>query len=118
MHHGKHWLNGLSRSTLIDVRSSKITSPKDRITRLFQAAGKDDVEEIRSLVAAGMDPNAASPYGHIPLRNACFAEATRAAEVLIQLGANPNKRFTVCSPSRPFTQTHESNTSSHVRVSP
>jgi ankyrin repeat protein len=60
----------------------------------FQAAGKNDVAALTRMLDAGEDPNCiAEGCGHTPLYNACFGDSADAVDLLLQRGADPNKRF-------------------------
>ena len=65
---------------------------------LFQAAASNDVAGVRSLVESGEDLNQISEYGHTPLHNACITRSAGAVRALLDLGADPNKRYTYRSP--------------------
>ena len=56
---------------------------------LFIAAGLDDVDAIKELVAAGHNVNAADFEGDTPLHWAVHADNRRAVETLLSLGADP-----------------------------
>jgi hypothetical protein len=64
---------------------------------LFQFAA-EKLEKARALLESGADPNfaafvSATERGHIPLYNACFADCEAAVRLLLEFGADPNKRF-------------------------
>lgn len=69
---------------------------------LFQfAAGT--LDKARELLENGADPNfavfvSAIERGHIPLYNACFGDSEAAVRLLLEYGADPNKRFEYHSP--------------------
>jgi ankyrin repeat protein len=69
---------------------------------LFQAVGAD-IRTLRELLEAGADPNWTCPVnaieaGHTPLYNACFCDSVESVNVLLEYGAEPNKRFDYHSP--------------------
>lgn len=62
---------------------------------LFSLVFKDDVDGVRAELVQGADPNATHPLaGHTLLQVACEANAERSASVLLEAGADPNRRFT------------------------
>lgn len=71
----------------------------------FQAVAGDDIEVLRQFLDAGEDPNAvAIGRGFTPLYSACFAgsivpdKSLTAVRLLLDRGADPNKRFDIDSP--------------------
>jgi ankyrin repeat protein len=62
---------------------------------LFNLAYRNDVKGLVNAIEAGADPNLMhSRSGHTPLQAATQVDAIEAIKVLLQLGADPNKRFT------------------------
>ncbi len=83
--------NPLSEAQLIEAR---------RQIPFFKAACGDDLGELRKLLDAGEDPNAVKLVGGFtPLYNACAfgslkpAQSLSAVQLLLERGADPNKRF-------------------------
>lgn len=77
----------------------------ERQIPFFQAAAGDDLEVLREFLDAGEDPNSvAIGRGFTPLYNACFGGAFApdksfaAVRLLLERGADPNKRFEYDSP--------------------
>lgn len=69
---------------------------KDR--SIFEAAFFGDSQAIDIAVRNGVSPDAPHPKaGHTPLQVACEADAVEAIRKLLELGADPNKRFTKIS---------------------
>jgi ankyrin repeat protein len=64
----------------------------DGNTPLLSAVNKGDTVEVRRLVEAGADVNAANDSGVTPLMNAAGMGNKEAVEFLIQKGANVNHR--------------------------
>lgn len=63
---------------------------------LLDAASRGDLEQVRSLLAVGANPNSKDGYGATPLMLAISREHTGAhlaiAELLLQKGTDPNVR--------------------------
>src|SRR5262249_2177071 len=68
------------------------TSESDKVDALVRAAA-EDVGTLRRLIADGCDPNAVHSSGATPLHFACAAGNAAAAEALLELGADPNRRY-------------------------
>jgi len=66
---------------------------------LLQAAGAGDVAELARLMDSGCDPNVVHPMtGATALYNACVGGRVDVVRLLLQRGADPNKRITYHSP--------------------
>ena len=89
---------GCSRST--ETQANQNASPKtaeavndpDGNTPLIIAVNKGETAEVRRLIEAGADVNAANNAGVTPLMNAGGMGNKEAVELLIQKGANVNHR--------------------------
>jgi len=57
---------------------------------LFEALGARDVEKVRELLAAGMDPNAHDAEGRPALYRALCRSKPELAQLLLERGADPN----------------------------
>lgn len=70
-----------------------------KFLELLSAAINNDSEKIRSLVGEGVDPNQSGPFGIFALRNACESLDAKldALKALLDVGADPNRRFTYTS---------------------
>ena len=67
--------------------------------RLFIAAIRGNVGEIRQLLSDGANPNCIAPIvGHSPLYCATFGDHVEAMRVLLENGADPNLRLDYQSP--------------------
>lgn len=55
---------------------------------LFEAAAVGDVERLKEHLEAGADPSAFAPDGYAPLQLAAFFGHRRAAELLVERGAD------------------------------
>ena len=55
---------------------------------LFQAADSGSVDDIVTLINAGIDPNCEDSYGHSPLHNAVLVGQLEAAQALLDNGAD------------------------------
>lgn len=66
---------------------------------IFEAAFKNDPVLIRKLVKEeGLDPSLPHPgAGHTPLQLACEADSIEAIATLLELGVDPNQKFTKVS---------------------
>ena len=74
------------------AESAAQTRDADGNTPLLNAVNKGDTDELRRLVEAGADVNAANDAGVTPLMNAGGMGNKEAVELLIQKGANVNHR--------------------------
>ncbi|RKP31469.1 ankyrin, partial [Metschnikowia bicuspidata] len=61
-------------------------------SQLQRACKRGDVEEVRSLIAQGADPNECDFGGFTCLHEAALAGHTAIVEILIQEGASVNKQ--------------------------
>lgn len=64
------------------------------VSALYTAAGGNDAAAIRRLVAAGCPVDNANEGVETPLHTACAFGNAAAAEALLDLGADPNRRYT------------------------
>ena len=60
------------------------------IARLRNAVGSDDRDKLKSLLARGVDPDVADPYGETPLFLAAILGLEVAAQMLLSAGALPD----------------------------
>jgi uncharacterized protein len=65
----------------------------DASTPLHNAAHRDDLAEVRRLIAAGADVKAANRYGITPLALACTNGNGAMVELLLKAGADPQTRL-------------------------
>jgi ankyrin repeat protein len=63
---------------------------KESETRLFDAVGEGDVNEIRAAIRDGFDVNGKDEHGYTPLALASMNGDLEAVRALLAMGANPN----------------------------
>ena len=76
--------------------SNKKLSQSD--IELIDAATKGNLEKADSLLKAGANPNAAEEGRVTPLRQACYNDHTEIAKLLIDYGADVNKKTEIGTP--------------------
>ena len=59
-------------------------------TELLEATQKEDIEKVKSLLAAGVDVNATNDYGATALFFACDRGNRELVKILLKAGASPN----------------------------
>lgn len=65
---------------------------------IFKAAYENDIDTLKQAFEVGFSIQTPHPRsGHTPLQAACETNATKAIKLLLELGADPNGRFTKVS---------------------
>jgi hypothetical protein len=85
------WRHGNPRLESITHVDSDSYLPKPGVTPLMLAAGRNEIDQVKTLIAAGADVNAKDASGWTPLMYAASASASPAAGELLKAGANPNQ---------------------------
>ncbi|MFN3191034.1 MAG: PQQ-binding-like beta-propeller repeat protein [Aureliella sp.] len=78
--------------TLAIAASLGSTADAQEPSELWDAAQRGDTAEIRSLLDAGVDPNAPTQYNATALMYACGRGHEEAVKMLLKAGANPNNK--------------------------
>ncbi|KAF7233452.1 hypothetical protein EG68_03869 [Paragonimus skrjabini miyazakii] len=78
---------------------------------LLDAALRDDVDEVRYLLAKGINPNVAKDDGITALHQACINNSGEMCEVLIKYGADVNSRD-----ADQWTPLHAAATNGHTEI--
>ena len=76
-------------------RHTLMTSPQRVSQPLREAAQAGDVAAVNSLLAAGLDVNAANNWGETALHVATFSDRTEVVNILIANGADPELKSMV-----------------------
>ena len=63
---------------------------------LCDAVENGNIDEVRSLLSAGADPNVVGEYTFTPLHRACHHGADEIVRILLDAGAKPDATFVVC----------------------
>ncbi len=83
--------NGPAAGTSIDPERSQVREPAAaELSALMTAAGQGDLETLRELLEAGIDPNATDEGGFAPLHSAARFGHLEPAILLIEHGADLN----------------------------
>ncbi|CAG7731836.1 unnamed protein product [Allacma fusca] len=78
---------------------------------LLEAAGRNDVEEVRELLAAGVDPDVANEDGLTALHQCCIDDNEEMLKLLLEFGANVN-----AEDSERWTPLHAASTCGHLHL--
>ncbi|KAF5404334.1 Protein phosphatase 1 regulatory inhibitor subunit [Paragonimus heterotremus] len=114
----KNWDEYDRRMEMIrnDNHSSKIQKSQRGVKfrtdyMLLDAALRDDVDEVRYLLAKGINPNVAKDDGITALHQACINNSGEMCEVLIKYGADVNSRD-----ADQWTPLHAAATNGHTEI--
>ncbi|CAH1779233.1 unnamed protein product [Owenia fusiformis] len=99
--------------------STKNSRPKKRTTRLkfvnsiklLEAAGRNDVDEVRSLLLDGVSPDVTNEDGLTALHQCCIDDLEEMLRLLIEFGANVNAKD-----SELWTPLHAAATCGHTHL--